>query len=233
MTAKKSFWALIFLTIIWASNLWAGDTATFVDLGFSPDGRTYAFAQYGVQSGTLKPWAELYVVDVTRNNFVSGGRVSYIHDSPVVAGQDGSGALYRIITQNIALIDRHRVNFLLQGQPLFVSLDESVSLSRQTIEFRDFATGASYQASLAASVEGSGTSLTSSFYIDLQRTGRDGTKKTYTLGTPAFKRPQIASYRILKVITAPNAGSMIMVIEMKRQNGNDYDIRYMVEALHP
>jgi hypothetical protein len=30
---------------------------------------------------------------------------------------------------------------------------------------------------------------------------------------------------------APHDGSMILVIEMKKQSGGDYDIRYMVEAL--
>ena len=92
MTLKKILWTLFILVITGAVFIWAGDTAAFVDLGFSPDGRTYAFAQYGVQSGTLKPWAELFVVDVARNEFVSGGRLSYVHDSPVIAGQDGSGA---------------------------------------------------------------------------------------------------------------------------------------------
>jgi predicted secreted protein len=73
-------------------GLWAGDTASFVDLGFSPDGKTYMFAQYGIESKTLKPWADLFVVDVPRNNFVNGGRLSFIGDNPAVAGQDGSGA---------------------------------------------------------------------------------------------------------------------------------------------
>ncbi|MDR2617484.1 MAG: DUF2259 domain-containing protein [Treponema sp.] len=210
--------------------LWAGDTATFVDLGFSPDGRTYMFAQYGVQSGALKPWADLFVVDVPRNNFVSGGKFSYIHDKPVVSGQDGSGALYRIITKNNAIADRYGVNFLFQGQPLYISLD-GPSAPGETIEFRDFENEASYRATLVPSVEGSGTNLKSSFYINLERTAKDGSRKTYTVGTPQVKRPLVASYRIRKVMIAPHDGSMILVIEMKKQNGADYDIRYMVEAL--
>src|SRR5215469_14320950 len=82
------------------SGLWAGDTATFVDLGFSPDGRTYMFGQYGVQSSTLRPWAELFIVDVQQNRFVNGGRLSYVYDKPVVFGQGGSGALFHLIAQN-------------------------------------------------------------------------------------------------------------------------------------
>jgi predicted secreted protein len=231
MFVKKILCALIIASAVSFAGLHAGDTASFVDLGFSPDGRIYMFAQYGVQSKTLKPWADLFAVNVPGNNFVSGGRTSYVHDSPVVAGQDGSGALYRIMTRNAALADSHRVNFLFQGQPLYISLENPGSSSNETIEFRDFENGASYKASLVSSIEGAGPSLKSSFYINLERTGRDGSKKTYTVGTPQFKRPQIRSYRIRKVMIAPHDGSMIFVIEMKKLDGADFDIRFMVEAL--
>jgi predicted secreted protein len=230
MFVKKAFCVLVVIAAICSTGLSAGDTAAYVDLGFSPDGRIYMFAQYGVQSKTLKPWADLFVVDVPQNNFVSGGRNSYVHDSPVTAGQDGSGALYRIITRHAALADTYRVNFLFQGQPLYISLEDPVSPSRETIEFRDFESGFSYKAVLIPSVEGSGSAMKSSFYINLERTGRDGSSKSYTVGTPPVKRPLIASYRIRKVMIAPRDGSMIFVIEMKKQDGSDFDIRFMVEA---
>ena len=229
MFYKKALCALLVILFISVSGLAAGDAATFVDLCFSPDGKIYMFAQYGVQSGTLRPWADLFVVDVPRNNFVSGGRISYIHDRPVIPGQDGAGALYRIISRNASLAERHQVNHCLQGQPLFVALDNAAP--SDPIEFRDFESGASYRATLNSLVEGSGASLKSSFFINLERTGRDGARKVYTVGTPQLKRPLIASYRIQKVMIAPHDGSMIMVIEMKRQDGSDFDIRYMVEAL--
>lgn len=226
---KKILCAFIIISAL-AASLWAGDTAVFADLGFSPDGKTYMFAQYGVQAGTLKPWADLFVVDVTRNNFVPDGRISYIHDTPAVAGQDGAGALYRLIAGNTAIAEHYNVNYLFQGQPLYLSLDDP-ALPLSVVEFRDFETGASYRAMLVSSVEGSGPALKSSFYIDLERTAKDGTQKTYVVGTPQLKRPDIASYRIRKVVIAPKDGSMILVIEMKKQNGSGYDIRYMVEAL--
>jgi predicted secreted protein len=230
MLLRKFFFLAVLTLSGAASLLWAGDAASFVDLGFSPDGSIYMFAQYGVQSQTLRPWADLFVVDVPRNNFVSGGRTSYVHDSPVLAGQDGSGALYRIIARNAALADQYRVNFLRQGQPLYVALDNDPPLSGETIEFRDFEAGNSFRASLVPWVEGSGESLKSSFYINLENTTRNGARKTYVVGTPQIKRPLIASYRIKKVMIAPHDGSIIFVIEMKKQTGNGYDIRYMVEA---
>ena len=242
MISRKTFCTLGIVLLVGISGLWAGDTATFADLGFSPDGRTYMFAQYGVQSRTLRPWADLFVVDVPRNNFASGGRISYIHDKAVVSGQDGSGALYRVIARNASLAEKYRVNYCFQGQPLYVAMDNGASPAEgqlldqipsgpAPVEFRDFESGASYRASLIPYIEGSGAALQSSFYISLERTARDGSKKTYTVGTPQLKRPLIASYRIRKVVTAPRDGSMILVIEMKKLDGADVDIRYMVEAL--
>jgi predicted secreted protein len=221
-----------------AAGLQAGDTASFVDLGFSPDGKVYMFAQYGVQSVTLKPWADLFAVDVPRNNFVEGGKVSYLHDRPVSAGADGSGALYRLIAKNAALAAQYGVDFLIQGQPLYIALNGDPQEGGagdppggESIEFRDFEGGFSYRASLRPLVEGSGAQLTSSFYINLERTSPEGSRKNYTVGTPQVKRPRIASYRIRKVMIAPRDGSMIFVVEMKKQEKDGADIRYMVEAV--
>ena len=234
MDNKKILFTLAAVLLLSASLLHAGDTASFVDLGFSPDGKTYMFAQYGVLSNSLRPWADLFVVDVSVNNFVSGGKLSLVHDKAVVAGQDGSGALYRIIAQNYSLADKYRINYCFQGQPLYIAMDNAspaAPLAEAAIEFRDFQDGTAYRASLVSSVEGFGADLKSSFFISLERTARDGSKKTYTVGTPQLKRPLVSSYRIRKVMKAPGDGSMILVIEMRRQEGADVSIRYMVEAL--
>jgi len=234
MFFKKTFLraAVIFAALfISASVLWAGDTAAFVDLGFSPDGKTFMFAQYGVQSGTLKPWADLFVVDVARNNFVSGGRLSFVHDTPVAAGNDGSGALYRLITRNTALADQYKINYLNQGQPLYIAINGAPDGPGESIEFRDFASGNSYKANLVLYTEGEGKNLQSSFFINLECSTAAGAKRPYIVGTPRIKRPLISEYRIRKVIIAPHDGSLIFVIEMKKLDGSDFDIRYMVEAV--
>jgi len=235
MFHRKICSTLVFLLIglfTTISGLCAGDTATFVDLGFSPDGKIYMFAQYGLQSGTLRPWADLFIVDVPSNNFVSGGRLSYVHDKPVVSGQDGSGALYRLIGQNASMAEKYGINYCFQGQPLFVAINgDAGSETQSPVQFRDFESGANYRASLVSHVEGSDANLKSSFYITLEKTGHDGSKKNYTVGNPQIKRPLVASYRIRKVMIAPHDGSMIFLIEMKRQEGSGFNIRYMVEAL--
>jgi predicted secreted protein len=216
-------------------SLWAGDTASFVDLGFSSDGQVYMFAQYGVQTSTLRPWADLFAVDVPRNNFVSGGKLSYTHESPVLAGQDGSGAFFRLLSHNGALADQNKVTFMNQGKPLYISLengDVSTDVAQgSSIEFRDFGKGDNYRAVLVPYIEGTGANLKSSFYIELERTSANGSRKSYTVGTPGVKRSLIASYKIKKVIAAPHEGSIIFVIETRKQADSGYDVRYMVEAL--
>ena len=228
MSHRKIFCIILMVLIVAGSGLWAGDTASFVDLGFSPDGRNYMFGQYGIQSGTLKPWADLFIVDVARNNFVSGGRISYIHDSPIVSGQNGSGALYQLIAQNASLTERYRINHCYQGQLLYVAVGNTPP--SDVIEFRDYESDDNYRASLVSYVEGFGPALKSSFYISLERISRNGSKKVYNIGTPNLKRAFISSYQIKKVMIAPDDGSMVFLIEMRREIEGDVDIRYMVET---
>jgi predicted secreted protein len=50
----------------------AGDYAELEALGFSPDGRTFAFEEYGVQDGSGFPYSNIYVIDTASDNWVSG-----------------------------------------------------------------------------------------------------------------------------------------------------------------
>jgi predicted secreted protein len=229
MVQRKSFCFVIAVLVFGGSYLWAGDNPTFVDLGFSADGKVYMYAQYGVESLVLRPWAELGVVDVPGNDFVPGGRVSYTHAQAIIPGQNGSGVLYRLLSRNSALTDRHGISFLSQGQTLYVSPETATG--PETIEFRNFQTGVSYRASLNSVIEGSGNNLRSSFSISLEKTGGNGAKRSYTVGAPQIKRPLITSYGIWKVLAAPQDAALIFVIETKKPVDGGFDIRYMVEAV--
>jgi predicted secreted protein len=229
MTFKRIFSALAGLLVL-CVNLHAGDSASYVDLGFSPDGGFYMFAQYGVRSDSLKPWADMFIVDVKRNEFIRGGRVSYTHDRPIEAGQDGSGALYRLIAQTANLAQSHSITYPNQGQPLYIALEGDPAYNGETVSFRDFISGVLYNASLVETITGSGETLRSSFFILLECT-EAGAEKTFVIGTPDIRRPSVSSYRIKKVLIDPSGGSLIFVIEMMRVAGDGYDIRYMVETI--
>ncbi|GHV82347.1 hypothetical protein AGMMS49991_09050 [Spirochaetia bacterium] len=217
-----------FFLVFGASSLWAGDIAIFTDLGFSSDEKIYMFAQYGVQAKTLYPWADLFVVDVSLNDFVSGGRFSFTHTTAVIPGQDGSGALSRILSHNTALANRYGVNFLNQGRLLYAAPD---GVDGETVEFRDFEQGSFYRAILVSRVEGTGTDLKSSFYINLDLTDKNDIRKSYLVGNPQIKRRHVTDYRIYKAMIAPSGGSLILVIEERKQADSGFDIRYMVEAI--
>lgn len=230
MFFKKTILTVLLVILTCVSALWAGDSAVFVDLGFSPDGRTFMFGQYGVQSASLKPWAEIYVVDMASNTFVPNGRLSHTQNTPIRAGQDGSGVLYQLLANNLNLTNRYRIDNQNQGQPLYISRNENPSASGETIEFRDFLSGNSYKARLIPNYTGSGQNLRSQFYILLEVRSPSGQTREYTVGTPNFQRQQISSYHIKRVNIDPTGSSMIFVIEMKRAAQSGYDIRYMVEA---
>jgi len=219
------------LLIICSPTLVAGDSASFVDLGFSQDGSIYMFAQYGVRFDTLRPWADMFIVDVARNDFVREGRISYTHDRPIDAGQDGAGALYRLLAKNAPLSERYGVTYPNQGQPLYIALEGDPAYEGDTITFRDFVSGVSYQANLVETISGSGNGMESSFYINLECSDSDGSFRTFKIGTPELWRPLISSYRIKQVLIAPPGNSLIFVIEMKRHAEGGNDIRYMIEAL--
>ena len=238
MFYKKTLITLVTILILGVSGLPARDTATFVDLGFSPDSRTFMFAQYGVQAGTLRPWAELFIVDVPGNNVINGGSLSYTHGSPVVFGQNGSGAFHSVLVRNAPVVERYRINHSIQGRPLFIAhrvfedrylVNYVENSTTNVIEFRDFETGASYRATLVKTREGTGAALRSSFHINVEREGRDGARTNHMVGNPHISRPLVASYRIRQVRVFGDA--MIFIIETQRQEGGNISVRYMVEAL--
>jgi len=231
MLLKKNISIISIFLLTCVSSLWAGDSAVFVDLGFSPDGKTFMFGQYGVQLPSLKPWAELFVVDMNTNNFVPNGKVSYTQDSSIRAGQDGSGILYQLLGKNTNLSSRYNINFQNQGQPLYVSRNENPPEYGETIDFRDFISGKSYRAQLIPTINGTGMNTRSSFYINMDVTSSNGQTKNYTVGTPSIVRQQIVSYNIKKVLIDSTGNSIIFVIEMKRAAESSFDIRYMVEAV--
>jgi predicted secreted protein len=221
---------IISLIFFFSAALWAGDVASFIDMGFSPDGKIYMFGQYGVLSPALKPWAEMFIVDVSTNNFVPNGRAMFTQDSPILAGQDGSGVFYKLVANNSALTGRYNINFQNQGLPLYISRDENPPSSGERIEFRDFLSGSAYKAELIPSREGSGQNVRSWFYINLESKAQNGQIKNYTIGNPQIKRQKIETYNINRVLIDSRGESIIFIIEMKRVSDNGYDIRYMAEV---
>ncbi|SIQ95052.1 Predicted secreted protein [Rhizobium sp. RU33A] len=67
--------ALVLLTAFGAS---AGDVAEMRPLGFSPDGKFFAFEQFGEQDGSGFAYAEIQVIDTETDQYVPGTPVSVL-----------------------------------------------------------------------------------------------------------------------------------------------------------
>lgn len=50
----------------------AGDRAEFNALGFSPDGRYFAFEQFGIQDGSGFPYSDIFLIDLDTDDFAGG-----------------------------------------------------------------------------------------------------------------------------------------------------------------
>ncbi len=72
MTFRNLITLFLFMILGNLSMAFAGDFATRSILGFSPDGRFFAFEQYGIQDGSGFPYADLIILDTRRNSWVKG-----------------------------------------------------------------------------------------------------------------------------------------------------------------
>ena len=72
----------------------AGDFAERSILGFSPNGDRFAFEEFGVQDGSGFPYANLFVLDTTRDSWVAGTpvRVRLDDETKGIAAARGAAA---------------------------------------------------------------------------------------------------------------------------------------------
>jgi predicted secreted protein len=64
--------SLALLTALTVSPTLAGDRALIEYLGFSADGRYFAFEEFGVQDGSGFPYSTIYLIDLPADAWVSG-----------------------------------------------------------------------------------------------------------------------------------------------------------------
>jgi predicted secreted protein len=207
----------------------AGDVATFVNLGFSPDSAYFLFGQYGVEQATGKPYAETYLVDNKRNDFVVKGVARKTFDAALEPGQDASGALFSLVGEEQALIKKYKIDHLKPGRLLYVLMDGQEPPA--SLSFRDFKNGSSYEVSLNQSSKESKGTTSASFGIALTYTSKDGAVKRVVGGNPDIKRQGVKAYVIRRIIAAPDEKTLVFLVEKRTIDKGDPAVRYMVEAL--
>lgn len=212
-----------------SASLVAGDVATFVNLGFSEDSRTFMFAQYGIEEETSTPFAEIYTVDVPGNRFVPNGTLSRSFDVPLSPGQDGSGALYNLLPQAHSLVQRYDLNHLRQGRLVYLLVNGQEPKSQ--IAFRDFRSGNRYEVTLVQQERAESDPPRAAFHILLTVIRQNGNRQEYTVGLPEFFREGVNSYQIRQILHAPNERGIVFVVEKITETATGREVRFMVETV--
>lgn len=210
--------------------LFAGDSARFVNLGFSGDGAYFMFAQHGFQSATGIVYSDLYIVDVKKNVFTPSGIHHGEFESIIEPGQSSDGALYTLLEKTVDQRRRYNIDYLEKGRPLYIRFPEKEKEKEETgnLSFRDFEKSDSYEVQLVQEVEGEGDNLQSRFYIDLKIERRDGIVKTMKIGHPDYRRSGITGYQIDRILLSPDEDSLIFIIS---KTDKDLNVRYMIETV--
>ncbi len=92
-TAAAVASVLLAASLYQASPAAAGSAAAFNPLGFSEDGRYFAFEEFGVQDGSGFPFAGIYVIDLSEDRWASAPVRVTLEDDAAPAGSARAQAL--------------------------------------------------------------------------------------------------------------------------------------------
>lgn len=220
---------LFCLLLLLAGFGFAGDIASFQNLGFSENGKYFVFGQYGVMEDSLNLYAELYAVDVHKNSFVPNGTRTAVYDEKLEPGNNGIGALFTLFRSAESLIKQYNINHMKTGRLLYILVNGDEPKSH--LEFRDFSSGRAYTIDLIQTRSGTDESVTSSFHINLAVKDKTGSQKFYTVGLPNYRRQGVIQYKIRRILLSPDESSLVFVVEKEEINESGVNVRYMVETV--
>ncbi|MBR4180119.1 MAG: DUF2259 domain-containing protein [Treponema sp.] len=212
----------------------AGDVATFVDKGFSEDGKYYVFGQYGRTDKKYQGWAEIYQVDIAKNDWVDGG-VFKINPTAVTADKAGVDVYESLEGKNFYYLRNLNCKVANADQVLYI-LDDVNKTGTDEIVFTDFNNSTvdspnTFHIQLVPTINGKGKSVKSSFYIWVEKKDADGNTISKTkVGSPDVVRSGISNYKIERIMCDPSQTNFIFVIEKIQEDDTGISIRYMVEA---
>ena len=212
----------------------AGDVATFVDKGFSEDGKYYVFGQYGRTDKKYQGWAEIYQVDIAKNDWVDGG-VFKINPTAVTADKAGVEVYEALEGKNYYYLRDLKCKVADADRVLYI-LDDVNKTGTDEIVFTDFNNSTvdspdTFHIQLVPTINGKGKSVKSSFYIWVEKKDADGNTISKTkVGSPDVVRSGISNYKIERIMCDPSQTNFIFVIEKIQEDDTGISIRYMVEA---
>ena len=212
----------------------AGDVATFVDKGFSEDGKYYVFGQYGRTDKKYQGWAEIYQVDIAKNDWVDGG-VFRIKPTAVTADKAGIDVYEALEGKNYYYLRDLKCSVANADHVLYI-LDDVYKTGTDEIVFTDFNNSTvdnpnTFHIQLVPTINGKGKNVKSSFIINVEKKDSEGNTISKTqVGSPDVVRTGISGYKIERIMCDPTQKNFIFVVEKIQKDDTGISIRYMVEA---
>ena len=230
---KKSL-VCVLVTALSLASVFAGDVASFVDLGFTDDGKYYVFGQYGKIDKKFQGWAEIYQVDIAANDYVDSG-VFKTKPSAVTAEKSGREVYEALEAKSYYYMKDIKCTPANPDHVLYI-LEDLNKKGTDEIKFTDFRGSDienpdTYTINLVPTITGTGKNVKSSFYINVVKKDADGNVlMTKKVGTPSITRKGVSNYKIERIFCDKSERNLIFVIEKMFEDDSGISIRYMVEA---
>lgn len=222
------------LGIFAAFASFAGDSAVLVDNGFSADGNYYIFGQYGKIDKKFQGWAEIYTVDVLKNDYVDN-EVYRVKPSAVTFDKTGKEVYESLAGKNYLLIKKYNCAQNSPDQILYIR-EEEKKAGTDEIEFKDFISSVSddqayYKVVLVPTVSGEGINVKSSFYIDIEKLDSKGAVlASQKIGNPGITRKGVKNYKIERIVCDKTGKKLVFIVEKTMEDKTGINIRYMIET---
>lgn len=222
------------LGIFAAFASFAGDSAVLVDNGFSADGNYYIFGQYGKIDKKFQGWAEIYTVDVLKNDYVDN-EVYKVKPSAVTFDKTGKEVYESLAGKNYLSIKKYNCAQNSPEQILYIC-EEEKKAGTDEIEFKDFISSVSddqayYKVVLVPTVSGEGINVKSSFYIDIEKLDSKGAVlASQKIGNPGITRKGVKNYKIERIVCDKTGKKLVFIVEKTMEDKTGINIRYMIET---
>lgn len=222
------------LGIFVAFASFAGDSAVLVDNGFSADGNYYIFGQYGKIDKKFQGWAEIYTVDVLKNDYVDN-EVYRVKPSAVTFDMTGKEVYESLAGKNYLSIKKYNCVQNAPEQILYIR-EEEKKAGTDEIEFKDFISSVSddqayYKVVLVPTVSGEGINVKSSFYIDIEKLDSKGAVlASQRIGNPGITRKGVKNYKIERIVCDKTGKKLVFIVEKTMEDKTGINIRYMIET---
>lgn len=223
--------------VILSACFWAfaGDVAAFVDLGISSDGKAYVFAEYGKTDKLYQGYAEIYAVDIAKNDFISGG-VFRTKPSGATVSKSGKLVFDELFSKANWWLKKYDCKPVSGDNILYVS--DGAKKGDCEIVFKDYEgstveQSVFYHINLVKNIESNSAGIYSSFFITLEKKDENGRIiSRNVIGNPDIKRKDVSGYKIDRIFSDASGRNLVFVVEKQLKDSNGISIRYMVETVH-